>query len=138
MHKAQLMFLLSGAFLLALCAGAAEGGDNQYVGAEKCKNCHNAVGNGDQFSVWMKSHHHTLPGFEKAKATAKKPPGKGCSACHGAGSLPAALKVKDSTTLRACSARPVMGRVAITSKPAWPRKMMPPASCRVSRGRDHP
>lgn len=103
MHKVSLMAILSGAVFLALSASAAEG-DNQYVGAEKCKSCHNAASKGDPYGAWLKSEHHkayeTLAG-DKAKAQAKEKgiadpqKDKACVACHvTAYEVPAALKGK--------------------------------------------
>jgi len=49
--------------------------DGNYIGAEKCKNCHNSEETGDQYGKWMKEAHakafETLAS-DKAKAIAKE------------------------------------------------------------------
>jgi hypothetical protein len=76
-------------------AGAEEAAaTHQYVGAKKCKTCHNSEKGGAQFKHWTESKHskafETLAG-EKAKAIAKEKgiedPQKAaeCLACHQTG-----------------------------------------------------
>ena len=79
--------------LVALLSGGSlsAGEEAQYVGAEKCKNCHSAASKGDQFGVWQKQEHAkayaTLAG-EKAKKIAKEKgiadpqKDKACLTCH--------------------------------------------------------
>jgi hypothetical protein len=74
----SLKFLRLGALLLAaqvlLAGGLAAAADNQYVGAEKCKSCHNAPKKGDPHGQWLKSKHSkafTLLASEEALKTAK-------------------------------------------------------------------
>ena len=103
MHKASLMAILSVAVFLALSASSAEG-DNQYVGSDKCKLCHNAASKGDPYGVWLKEGHHkayeTLAGEEakkiaKDKNIADPQKDKTCLVCHEtAYEAPAALKGK--------------------------------------------
>lgn len=42
---------------LQLLSGSATAGENQYVGVEKCKNCHSATKKGDQYGIWAKGKH---------------------------------------------------------------------------------
>jgi hypothetical protein len=103
MHKAILPAIFGVAVLWAMNLPAGEGA-NQYVGAEKCKNCHNAASKGDPYGVWMKSLHfkayETLAG-DKAKGIAKDKgiadpqKDKNCVMCHvTAYEVPAAQKGK--------------------------------------------
>lgn len=70
---------------------------NTYIGAEKCKMCHQGPAKGDQFKKWQESKHakaNTAAGVagkaecEKCHApvAAFKAEGVTCEACHGAGS----------------------------------------------------
>jgi len=108
MYKTIPMLLLGGVVFLALQALMAKGHfdaasqpassvsagqhDNQYVGADKCKSCHNAAGSGDQYGLWLKSRHHFKPARDKTKATPKNQTDPACLICHGTGSIPAAMK----------------------------------------------
>ena len=55
------MALLAAPLLLAPspvpAAGAPQGTVNRYIGAAKCKNCHQAKESGDQFGIWTKEKH---------------------------------------------------------------------------------
>lgn len=77
---------------------------NQYVGAEKCKNCHAAASKGDPYGQWMKTKHAkafaTLASDEakkvaKEKGVADPQKDKACLQCHvTAFDAPAAMKGK--------------------------------------------
>jgi hypothetical protein len=64
---------VAGAFLTessGATAGGAQGKKNRYIGAAKCKNCHNKEETGDQYGIWLeKSHSHAFKnlGEEPAK-----------------------------------------------------------------------
>ncbi|HTF89546.1 MAG TPA: cytochrome c family protein [Planctomycetota bacterium] len=48
---------------------------NRYIGAEACKNCHQAQASGDQHGTWMKTHHakaFATLATDKAKTIAKE------------------------------------------------------------------
>ncbi len=67
------LFLL--AFLFIFVAGSAFA-QNTYVGAEKCKMCHNKADKGDQYKKWKESKH-------AKSATSKDVAGKAeCAKCH--------------------------------------------------------
>jgi hypothetical protein len=79
------------ALLVAAGSRSAAAGDAQYVGAEKCKNCHAAAVKGDPFSIWQKSKHakafETLASEEakkiaKAKNIADPQKDAACLVCH--------------------------------------------------------
>jgi len=88
--------------VLFACASKAE--DAQYVGAEKCKNCHSAASKGDQYDKWTSekhSHAFAVLSTDEAKKTAKEKgvanPAKAaeCLKCHVAAfEAPAAAKSK--------------------------------------------
>jgi hypothetical protein len=63
-RTASLALVASIALLgLALAQGSAQGEKdakakvNRYIGADKCKNCHQSEEKGNQYGVWMKSKH---------------------------------------------------------------------------------
>lgn len=71
--------------------------DNKYIGAEKCKMCHNKPEKGDQYKKWKESKHakaNAATGVagkvdcEKCHAPIAefKTDGVSCESCHGAGS----------------------------------------------------
>lgn len=71
--------------------------DNKYIGAEKCKMCHNKPEKGDQFKKWSAEKHskaNTAEGVagkaecEKCHAPVAefKAEGVTCEVCHGPGS----------------------------------------------------
>jgi len=79
-----LLALLSGSSLIA-------GDAAQYVGAEKCKNCHSAAAKGDQYGKWAKEDHakavEKLAGdaalkLGKEKGVAEPQKDKACLTCH--------------------------------------------------------
>lgn len=87
-----------------LFASGAVAADHAFVGAEKCKMCHNSAAKGAQFDKWMASQHakafQTLGTEEAKKAGAAKgvtDPQKDpkCLKCHVTGfDAPAALKTE--------------------------------------------
>ncbi len=94
-HPNRLALVLA-VLLVPLAAGtsAADGPAHKYVGAEKCKMCHNAAAKGAQFTKWSASPHakafETLASEEAKKIAAAKgvaDPQKGdaCLKCHVTG-----------------------------------------------------
>ncbi len=89
--------------LLIAMAGLAQivAGGHSYVGAQKCKMCHNSAAKGAQYTKWTEARHSTAYATlrsDKAKAIASAKgitdPQKddGCLSCHVAGhGAPAAL-----------------------------------------------
>lgn len=70
----------------------------KYIGATKCKMCHNSPSKGDQYKIWSKSAHAkamSSPGVAGKAACEKchapvaqfKKEGVTCEACHGPGSV---------------------------------------------------
>lgn len=103
--KKMLLFLV-----LALFAGTyASAQTYKYIGASKCKMCHNKPATGDQFKIWeagphanaLKSLsaeeaqnpkclkcHSTAAGVDQSLiATIKVEEGVSCESCHGPGSI---------------------------------------------------
>ncbi len=98
--------LLIACLLMFLTAGA--NAQNEYVGAAKCKMCHNKTATGAQYKVWAASKHASamdaLEGEdadnpkclkchstyygddEDLMASIKPSEGVSCESCHGAGS----------------------------------------------------
>jgi len=100
------MALVSFAAVLVASGGSSYGADeaSQYVGAEKCKNCHAAASKGDPYGTWSKTKHAkayaTLASDEakkiaKEKGIADPQQDKACLQCHvTAFDAPAAQKGK--------------------------------------------
>lgn len=100
-------FLIS-CFLLFIGGDYLTAQDYDYIGAAKCKMCHNKPATGGQYKLWLGSKHATamesLKGDEKKDptclkchstyggvdedfiATLKMSEGVSCESCHGAGS----------------------------------------------------
>lgn len=120
MRRSALGCCLAFAALAVVSAGPAAAGDDPahaYVGAEKCKMCHNSAAKGAQFTKWTESKHsqaYAVLATEEAKkvATAKgiADPQKAdeCLRCHVAGhGAPAAkltdkYKAQDGVSCEAC------------------------------------
>ena len=95
-------------FLLFLGGNYVQAQDYEYIGAAKCKMCHNKPATGAQYKQWATTKHATamesLKGDEKTNAeclschstaghvdedliaTLKDTEGVSCESCHGAGS----------------------------------------------------
>ncbi|MCF6170829.1 MAG: cytochrome c family protein [Bacteroidales bacterium] len=100
--------LLIACFFLFLGGNYLTAQDYDYIGAAKCKMCHNKATTGAQYKIWAESKHATamesLKGDEKTDpkclkchstagsvdasliATLKVEEGVSCESCHGAGS----------------------------------------------------
>ncbi|MCY3023128.1 MAG: cytochrome c family protein [Planctomycetota bacterium] len=102
----KVSWVLGAVGVLAMAGSAARGADDadQYVGAEKCKNCHAAPSKGDLYGVWTKSKHakaYAMLASEEAKKIAKDKgiadpqQDKACAQCHvTAFDAPTAMKGK--------------------------------------------
>jgi len=95
------LFLLLGLVILFSTAASAQ--DFKYIGATKCKMCHNKPDKGEQYNKWQAGPHakamDALKGDEKNDAT--------CLKCHStSGSvdngLLAGLKVDDAVSCESC------------------------------------
>ena len=120
MKRSSWLFALLSAFPLLLLASApARAADpaHAFVGADKCKLCHNSAAKGAQYTKWAESKHAkayaTLATEEAKKTGAAKgiaDPQKApeCLKCHVAGyGAPAAkltekYKIEDSVSCEAC------------------------------------
>jgi hypothetical protein len=91
-HGAMIVALSAALLFSCYCKGmAGESDGNQYVGVEKCKNCHSAAAKGSPYDKWMASEHHKafeVLASDEAKKVAKEKniaePQKdaACAACH--------------------------------------------------------
>ena len=62
-------------FFAVAFASVSVGAENGYVGAKKCKMCHNSTKAGKQYTIWSESAHskaYENLASEKAKAIAKE------------------------------------------------------------------
>jgi hypothetical protein len=106
MNYKKLVFLLGLALIFSTMVNAQ---DAKYVGAAKCKMCHNKAEKGEQYNKWLASPHAkamaSLKGDEAKNpkclkchstaasvdqglvATITVAEGVSCESCHGAGSL---------------------------------------------------
>ncbi len=99
--------------LVFFMAGTGFAQTPKYVGAAKCKMCHNSAPKGDQFKVWSGSAHSKALNSAGVKGNAAcekchapvaafKAEGVTCEACHGAGSLyKSPVTMKDATKAKA-------------------------------------
>ncbi len=100
MNIKKLLFLVGLAVVFSLGANAQS---FKYIGAAKCKVCHNKADKGEQFKVWSEGPHakamDALEGADKTNAT--------CLKCHStAGSvdsgLLAGLKTDEAVSCESC------------------------------------
>jgi Cytochrome c554 and c-prime len=92
------------AALLAAPAAAADAPAHAYIGAEKCKMCHNAAAKGAQFTKWSGSPHakayaalasEEAKKFAAAKGIADPQKADECLRCHVTGHGAPAAKLTD-------------------------------------------
>ena len=106
MNFKRLIFLMG---MFIMCISLANAQKAQYVGAAKCKMCHNKAEKGEQYNKWLASPHakamqvlkgdelknpkclkchSTAAGADQSLvATITPEEGVSCESCHGAGSL---------------------------------------------------
>lgn len=118
MNYKKLMFLLGVTIIFSSVAIAQ---DFEYIGASKCKICHNKTEKGSQYKKWLAGPHAkamSVLSAEEAKdpkcikchstvggadpdlvATLKIKEGVSCESCHGPGSLYKSNKVMKSTEM---------------------------------------
>lgn len=90
-------------FLLFLGANYLNAQDYEYIGAAKCKMCHNKPATGAQYKIWSESKHahamESLKGDEKTNPT--------CLGCHSTAAavgedLVATLTVDEGVSCESC------------------------------------
>ncbi|MBN1985729.1 MAG: cytochrome c family protein [Prolixibacteraceae bacterium] len=96
----KLMFLLG---LAIIFSSAAMAQDFKYIGAAKCKMCHNKPDKGEQFNKWEAGPH--AKAMESLKGEEKNDPK--CLKCHSTAasvdkSLVATIKVEEGVSCESC------------------------------------
>lgn len=96
-------------FFSFLTLGQAQA-ENKYVGAEKCKMCHQSESKGNQYGAWKKSKHaeaYATLASDKAKEVGAKQgidnpqASEKCLKCHSTGAVAAAAKlINDGATVK--------------------------------------
>jgi hypothetical protein len=114
MNYKKLVFLLSLVFLVASFANAA---NEKYIGAAKCKMCHNKAEKGSQFTKWQTSvHAKAMASLKGAEATNPK-----CLKCHSTAAgvdqaLVATITVEEGVSCESCHGPGSVYKVATTMK----------------------
>jgi len=109
----KLFFLLGMVVLIASFANA----QNQYIGAAKCKMCHNKADKGEQYNKWAASPHaKALASLKGAEAKDPK-----CLKCHSTAasvdqSLVASITVEEGVSCESCHGPGSNYKVATTMK----------------------
>ena len=115
MNSKKLIFLLG---VMILATGTLAAQNFKYIGADKCKMCHNKPDKGEQYNKWKAGPHanamsslsaeeakdpkclkcHSTAAIVDAKmiATLKPEEGVSCESCHGPGSLYKSMSVMKS------------------------------------------
>ena len=100
MNLRKLFFLLTIAVFLSASASAQT---NKYIGASKCKMCHNKADKGEQFTKWENSPH--AKAMESLKGDDASNPK--CLKCHSTAaaidaSLNGGIKVEEGVSCESC------------------------------------
>jgi len=109
------LFFLLGMFIFIASFANAQGA--QYIGAAKCKMCHNKADKGEQYNKWLASPH------AKAMAALKGDEAKNpkCLKCHSTAasvdqSLVASITVEEGVSCESCHGPGSVYKVATTMK----------------------
>jgi len=100
MNYKKLMFLIGLAIIISSAASAQ---NFKYIGAVKCKVCHNKPNKGEQYNKWMEGPHANA--MESLKGDEKKDPK--CLKCHSTAasvdkSLRAGIKESEGVSCESC------------------------------------
>lgn len=114
MNFKKLIFLLGMAIFVVSFANAQSA---QYVGAAKCKMCHNKAEKGEQYNKWLASPHAKAMAALKG-ADAKNPK---CLKCHSTAAgadqaLVASITVEEGVSCESCHGAGSLYKVATTMK----------------------
>jgi hypothetical protein len=114
MNYKKLFFLL-GMVIISISVVNAQ--DFKYIGAAKCKMCHNKADKGEQFNKWAASPHAKAMASLKG-ADAKNPK---CLKCHSTAasvdqSLVATITVEEGVSCESCHGPGSVYKVATTMK----------------------
>jgi len=109
------LFFLLGMFIFIVSFANAQSA--QYIGAAKCKMCHNKADKGEQYNKWLASPH------AKAMAALKGDEAKNpkCLKCHSTAasvdqSLVASITVEEGVSCESCHGPGSLYKVATTMK----------------------
>jgi len=114
MNFKKLIFLLGMAIFVVSFVNAQSA---QYVGAAKCKMCHNKAEKGEQYNKWLASPHAKAMAALKG-ADAKNPK---CLKCHSTAAgadqaLVASITVEEGVSCESCHGAGSLYKVATTMK----------------------
>ncbi len=114
MNYKKLFLLMS---VVVLCISLASAEDFKYIGAAKCKMCHNKADKGEQYNKWANSPH------AKAMASLKGDEAKNpkCLKCHSTAAgadqaLVATITVEEGVSCESCHGPGSAYKVATTMK----------------------
>ncbi len=114
MNYKKLVFLLGIVFIFSTIVNAE---DFKYIGAAKCKMCHNKADKGEQYNKWLASPH------AKAMASLKGDEAKNpkCLKCHSTAAganqaLVATITVEEGVSCESCHGPGSAYKVATTMK----------------------
>jgi len=114
MNLKKLTFLLG---LIIIISSVVNAQDAKYVGAAKCKMCHNKAEKGEQYNKWLAGPHAKAMSVLKADE-AKNPK---CLKCHSTASsvnqgLIASITVEEGVSCESCHGPGSLYKVATTMK----------------------
>jgi len=114
MNYKRIIFLLG---MVILTIGIVNAEDFKYIGAAKCKMCHNKADKGEQFNKWANSPHaKAMQSLKGADATNPK-----CLKCHSTAAgvdqaLVATITVAEGVSCESCHGPGSAYKVATTMK----------------------
>lgn len=114
MNYKKIIFLLG---MVVLTIGIVNAEDFKYIGAAKCKMCHNKADKGEQFNKWANSPHaKAMQSLKGADATNPK-----CLKCHSTAAgvdqaLVATITVAEGVSCESCHGPGSAYKVATTMK----------------------